>query len=305
MVNLLGRVADAFWRAIAYCLHPRVIVLSLLPLIISAGLAFGLGYFFWEAAVDGVRETMSSWQVINTMLGWLDYVGAGGFRSVLSPLIVLALALPVIIVFSLLLVALLMTPSLVQLVARRRFPALERKRGAPFWLGALWSLWNALIAIVALVISVPFWLIPPLVLIVPPLIWGWLGYRVFSFDSLAEHASKEERRRLIREHRIPLLAMGVVSGYLSALPAAIWAIGVMAVALAPFLIVASIWLHMLVFAFSTLWFTHYTLGALNEMRLREAAVPKATELVVELPPRDEHEPLLSGTPNPLPPAAHP
>ena len=85
------------------------------------------------------------------------------------------------------------------------------------------------------------------------------------------------------------------------MPAAIWAINVVALALAPFLIVASIWLHMLVFAFSTLWFTHYTLGALNELRLREAAIPPATEVVAELPPRDEHEPLLPGPTN-LPPA---
>ena len=292
MINSMGRVADAFWRAVLYCLHPRVIVMSLAPLVLSAGLAFGLGYFFWEPAIDAVRQTMSSWHLVNSMLGWLDYVGAGGFRSALSPIIVLAFAVPVIIVLSLVLVALLMTPALVHLAAKRRFPDMERKRGAPFWMGALWSLGNALLALLALVISMPFWLIPPLVLILPPLIWGWLGYRVFSFDALAEHASPEERRQVLREHRLPLLAMGLAVGYLSALPAAIWAIGVMAIALAPFLIVASIWLHTLVFAFSTLWFTHYALAALQELRRRGVPIPRATEMVVEV-----NDPLL-----PLPPA---
>ena len=42
--------------------------------------------------------------------------------------------------------------------------------------------------------SLPLWLIPPLVLVVPPLIWGWLTYRVFSFDVLSLHASRDERR---------------------------------------------------------------------------------------------------------------
>jgi hypothetical protein len=36
---------DSFWRAVAYCLHPRVIVLSLLPKVLIAGRALGLGYF--------------------------------------------------------------------------------------------------------------------------------------------------------------------------------------------------------------------------------------------------------------------
>ena len=53
-MNLL---LDSFWRAAAYCLHPRVILLSLLPLVLMAAGALGLGYFFWDAAVDvGARH---------------------------------------------------------------------------------------------------------------------------------------------------------------------------------------------------------------------------------------------------------
>ena len=51
---------DSFWRAVAYCLHPRVIALSFLPLIIMVALALGLGYFFWEPAIDSVRVWLES-----------------------------------------------------------------------------------------------------------------------------------------------------------------------------------------------------------------------------------------------------
>ncbi len=74
-------------------------------------------------------------------------------------------------------------------------------------------------------LSVPLWLVPPLVLILPPLIWGWLTYRVMSYDVLAEHASADERRKLMRDHRWPLLAIGVVCGYLGAAPSLLWAFG--------------------------------------------------------------------------------
>ena len=49
---------DAFWRAAAYCLHPRVIALSVLPLVLMVVLSLGLGYLFWDRAVDAVNATL-------------------------------------------------------------------------------------------------------------------------------------------------------------------------------------------------------------------------------------------------------
>ncbi|HEY1395646.1 EI24 domain-containing protein [Roseateles sp.] len=284
MIKPMSRLADSFWRAAAYCLHPRVIGLSLLPLIVSAALAFGLGYFFWEAAVAGVRATMESWSLIDGMLKWLDSLGASSFRTVLAPIIVLAMAVPALVVLSLLLVALLMTPSMVDLVAQRRFAGLERKRGAGFVASLSWSLGHTVLCVVLLIASLPFWLIPPLALILPPLIWGWLGYRVFTFDVLAEHASGPERRRLIGEHRMPLLVLGLATGYLGAAPAAIWALGALTIAFAPVLILVSVWLYTLVFAFSSLWFAHYALAALQEMRRADTAADRAPDPVMDALP---------------------
>ena len=48
----MSLLLDSFWRAVAYCLHPRVIALSFLPLLIMVALSLGLGYFFWESAVE-------------------------------------------------------------------------------------------------------------------------------------------------------------------------------------------------------------------------------------------------------------
>ncbi|MBV8620307.1 MAG: EI24 domain-containing protein, partial [Curvibacter sp.] len=187
----MGRVVDAFWRAAAYCLHPRVIALSLAPLLTSAALAFALGWFFWEPAVGAVRATLDSWQLIDTLLHYLSFIGADGFRAALAPIVVLVLAVPLVVIMSLLLVALLMSPALVRLVAARRFAKLERRRGAAWWRSLFWSLGHGVLALILLVLSMPLWLIPPLVLIIPPLIWGWLGYRVFAYDVLAEHATIE------------------------------------------------------------------------------------------------------------------
>jgi hypothetical protein len=262
----MNKLLDAFWRAVMYCLHPRVIALSFLPLIIMVVLSLGLGYFFWDDALTSVRAGLESYALLNTMAHWLEGLGLGNLRVVLAPAILLFLAIPAIVIVALLFVALLMTPTMVALVAERRFPLLERKKGGSLLASLFWSLGSTLLAVVALILSIPLWLIPPLILILPPLIWGWLTYRVMSYDALVDHASAEERRQIIRQHRASLLGIGVLSGYLGAAPSLIWASGAMFVAMAPILVPVAIWIYTLVFAFSSLWFAHYTLAALEQLR---------------------------------------
>jgi len=108
---------------------------------------------------------------------------------------------------------------------------------------------------------------------------------VMAFDSLAEHASAEERRALLREHRMPLLSMGIVAGYMGAAPSLLWAAGAILLVLAPVVIVVAVWLYTVVFVFSALWFAHYTLAALERLRReRESAPPAAPVLVEPEPP---------------------
>jgi MFS family permease len=282
MLGGMSLFLDAFWRAVAYCLRPRVIALSFLPLVLMVALALGLGYLYWDLALDQVRTGLESVVAIRTLLDWLEGIGAGGLKPVLAPLIVIFLVTPLIVVLSLLVVALLMAPALVGLVAERRFPDLERRRGGS-WLGAIvWSLGSALLALIALVVSLPLWLVPPLVLILPPLIWGWLTYRVMAYDALAEHATREERIEIFRRHRGWLLGMGVLTGFLGAAPSLVWAsVALFAVAFAV-LVPIAVWIYTLVFAFSSLWFAHFCLAALQALRAEAVPAGPATLVVTEI-----------------------
>jgi hypothetical protein len=263
---------DSFWRAVAYCMLPRVIVLSLLPLALMVLLAAGFGYFFWGAAVAWTREALDAWPLLSSFWSWIGRLFSSDVTSVLAPMVVVFAATPLIVVVSLIVVAGLMAPPLTTLAANRRFPVLERKKGASFIGSVARSLGVTVLALLALVVSMPLWLIPPLVLILPPLIWGWLTYRVMSFDALADHASPEERATLLRTHRLPLLCIGVLCGYLGAAPSIVWASGLLFAAAFFVLVPLAIWIYTLVFAFSALWFAHYCLDALAKLRAqREAA----------------------------------
>lgn len=279
----MSLLLDSFWRAAAYCLHPRVIALSLLPLLLMVALAMGLGYFFWDGAVNAVFRWLESSALLSAVWTWLQDLGLGSLKTVAAPLLLLILATPAVVFGVLLLVAVLMMPAVVSLVARRRFPDLERRKGGSLLVGLLWAVASTLAAIAAMVVSMPLWLIPPLILVLPPLIWGWLTYRVMAFDALADHASADERRELLRRHRMQLLGMGVATGYLGAAPSVVWASGWFFIAAFYFLIPLAIWIYTLVFAFSSLWFAHYTLASLQRLRTEG--------LVAPAPPAPEQAPL--------------
>jgi hypothetical protein len=280
-------IADAFWRSGAYCLHPKVIRLSLVPLILITAIVGATIYFFWDSVMGQIWEALESSDLMSSALARLESAGAGQLKTVLVPLIVIAVATPMIVMLSLLVVSLMMTPIIVNLLSQRRFSTLERLNGASFWYGCAWSLGSAVLALFAMIASAPLWLIPPLVLVLPPLIWGWLTYRVMAFDALAAHASPQERKLLFTRHRFGLMGMGVMAGCLGATPSLIWSVGIWTIVWAPFLVLMSIWLYTLVFTFCSLWFSHYCLHALQQLRLEQATAGKTAiatnTTAVELP----------------------
>lgn len=287
---------DSFWRAVAYCLMPRVMLLSLLPLAMLLVLSVSWGYFYWSPTQDWVRDMLASWQVLQGMLDWLQDKGAGELQAVVIPLVVIFAITPILVVISLLAVSLMMTPALVDLVVQRRFAHLALKHGGTTVTSLVWTIGSTLAALVAMVITLPLWAIPPLMFIVPPLIWGWLSYRVMVYDALVVHASREERLTIGRQHRIWLLMIGVLTGYMGALPSLVWASGAVFAAAFLVLIPLAIWIYALVFAFTSLWFTHYSLGALEALRAESGTVVMGAS--VPLPTvASEDDPSTSTPPN--------
>ena len=301
MLARMGPLLDSFWRAAGYCLMPRVVALSLLPLLLITLIAVGGAYLYWDTAVawmQGILEA-SSW--LQMLWGWLHGLGVDNLPVMLAPLLVLMLATPVVVIICVLAVAVLMVPAIVDLVGQRRFAQLQRKRGGTFFVSVLWSLGSTIVALLALVVSMPLWLIPPLVLILPPLIWGWLTYRVMAFDALAEHASKPERQEIFKTHRLSLLVMGILTGFLGAAPAIVWASGVVFAAAFFVLVPVAIWIYTLVFAFSSLWFTHFCLAALQRLREQQGGDGSAHAPAIEANPIAPAAPALAGPDSPAQP----
>ena len=257
---------DSFWRACLYCLSPRVIGLSLLPFGMVVALSWLLGYLYWDDVVQSVRNGLEATVWLSQIWLWLDGVGLPNLKTVVAPLVVIFSVTPLVVVASLLAVSFFMTTALTRMVAERRFATLQRKEGASFLQSVLWTLLSVVLALGAFLVTLPWWLVPPLALVLPALIWGWLTYRVLVFDVLADFASTPERRTLMARHRMAWLGMGVATGLMGAAPSVVWASGALFAAAFVILVPLAIWIYMLVFAFSSLWFAHFALAALQALR---------------------------------------
>ncbi|MFL9961353.1 EI24 domain-containing protein [Paraburkholderia sediminicola] len=256
----------SFGRALASALHPRMLWLTFKPFILAT---VGWGvilWFSWQTLIGGTRLWLDSWSFTTTLYHLFDWLGFSALHAVIAPFIVIAMAIPLIVVTVLLLIATLSMPAVIRFLAARQFPGLEMRRGGT-WYGSLGqALWTTLVCLVLLIVTLPLWLVPPFFALIPPLLWGWLTYRVMSYDALALHASRDERRALVRRFRLPLLLIGIASGLLGSLPTLLWASSVWLIVLFPVITAVMIWIYSFILVFSALWFGYYCLRALQRMR---------------------------------------
>lgn len=282
----MGAVLNAYGRALLSQLHGKMLLLSIAPFLLSVllwGLLMWLGL---QALVDWLQAVFVEYGLFKVSSGWLATIGLDVLKTVVVPLIAMLVLLPLMILTALVFINFAAMPFIVRHVGGRHFPRLEQKAGGTLMGGLGLALGGFAIFAGVWFVTLPLYAVPPLALAVQVALWGWLTCRVMAYDALADYASADERAQLMREHRWPLLAIGMVSGVAGAIPGVMWLGGaVLSVVLFPFLAAASIWLYVMIFIFTGLWFEYYCLEALAQLRRRQeqaaAVVPDAGAITNE------------------------
>ncbi|MGH8808720.1 MAG: EI24 domain-containing protein [Noviherbaspirillum sp.] len=264
-------VLTAFGRALLTQLHFRMLLLTVLPFVLSVAIWGVLLWLGLQPMIDWLHAYFAAhegFRIAGDVLGWF---GLGAIKTVLVPLIAMWVLLPLMILTALVFVGTMAMPIIVRHVGDRHYPQLEQRKGGNFW-GGLWvAAYSFAVFVVLWLVTLPLAFFPPLTFVIQPLLWGWLTYRVMAYDALAEHASPQENKELMRLHRWPLLAIGAIAGTMGAAPTLLWLGGALSVIFFPVLAAGAIWLYVLVFVFSGLWFQHYCLNALAAYRAGQAA----------------------------------
>lgn len=196
-------------------LHPRMLWLMVWPMLVSLAIWGTVAIVLWARTAvwlgDFLRRFLESWPY----LGQLNLADA----TLIAAHVLLFLAfVPLVYLTALFILGVFGMQAMVEHVARRSYPLLERKRGG----GALGSVWNGFVALAGMVliavISVPLWLAPPLWPVLAVAILGWGNQRLLRYDALAEHADRSEMRAVLRGRRSRLYLMGVLLALLAYVP---------------------------------------------------------------------------------------
>jgi hypothetical protein len=265
-------VLRAWSRAFLSQWHGKMLLMSIAPFLLALGVWAVLLYLYLQPLVDQLHALFTEHNLFATSTSWLRSLGLGALTAVVPPLIAMLALLPLMILTALIFIGVVAMPVIGRHVGLRHYPQLEQRKGGSI-LGSVGVALGGMLVFMGLwIITLPLYAFPPLAVLVQALLWGWLTCRVMVYDALADYASAEERRQIQREHRWPLLIIGVISGAAGALPGAIWLGGVMAVVFFPFLAAASIWLYVLIFIFTGLWFAYYCMDALAQLRAQPVII---------------------------------
>jgi hypothetical protein len=251
-------VATAYRRALGAQFSAKMLTLSFIPLLLSLVLGFAILYFAATPLMDLIQSLYDRYELNG-------YFGASAFKMIMVPLILMVVLLPLTLIIVTVIMNVAAMPAIVKHVSTRQYATLEEKKGGTI-LGGLWLNVVTMLKFVPIwLVTLPLYIFPPLAVAVQVILFGRLNARVMAYDALADHASADEFATIVRTHAKNLTMIGVICGAGGAIPGLVWLGGAVTL-LFPILAPLSVWLFIMVFIFSALWFQYYCMQALQELR---------------------------------------
>ena len=200
---------------LANLLHPRMLWLMLWPMLIAVGFWGAVAFALWTRTALWLAGLFRQW--LDSAITFLQ-IDFGTATLFLANFLLTILFVPLVYLTALVLLSVFGMQQMVDHVAQRSFPGLERRQAG----GMAGSVRNALAAVIGMamlgVVSLPLWLVPPLWPLIPVAILAWVNQRLLRYDALSEHAEPLEMKLIFREHRGALYALGLLLALVAYVP---------------------------------------------------------------------------------------
>lgn len=238
-MSIIGSVV----YGLANLLHPRMLWLMIWPMLVALAIWGIAAIALWTRMAVWLSELLRHW--LEPAAGFLRF-DFGSATLIAANVALFLLFVPLVYLTALFILGVFGMQKMVDYVAQRSFPALERRHGGSVY-GSVWNGVATLAGMLLLfVVTLPLWLLPPLWPLIPLAIFSWVNQRVLRFDAVGEHADRDEMTRIFRQRRGALLVLGLLLALLAYVPF-VGFIGPVVFGLA---------------------FIRYLLGALEELRAR-------------------------------------
>src|SRR5690606_8578375 len=119
--------------------------------------------------------------------------------------------------------AVFVMPRVLRHVGARAYAGVSRQgRNATAY--SVWNaIWDSGVFAVGWALTLPFWLVPPMAVLLSIFCWAFAFPRMLRVHAIVEHASPEERRMLLVRHNTRFWIIGLTCSLLILLPPA-WVI---------------------------------------------------------------------------------
>ena len=192
---------------LANVFHPRMLWLMVWPMLVSLVVWGVAALVLWARLAVWLAQRLQQW--LEPAAAFIGF-NLGDAAMIAAHVMLFLLFVPLVYVTALFILGIFGMQKMVDHVAARSFPELERRHGG----GAAGSAWNGMTALLGMagmfLVSVPLWILPPLWPLIPLVILAWVNQRLLRYDALAEHADAGEMARIFRERRFGLYALGVL-----------------------------------------------------------------------------------------------
>jgi CysZ protein len=209
----MTNVIRALARALQDLRRPRVVAMLFVPMLGAIVLWALLAWFFWDAWSEFFRAILHETRAAR----WVAERGARWLVESVTLVMVIALLVPAVLITATAITGLALMPVLVSMV-ERDYQGLVRRAGGSF----IGSLANTLIAVLAFLllwlVTLPLWVTGIGGVLLPAINSAYLNQRLFRYDALASHASRDEYRLIIARARGRLYALGLVLALLYYVP---------------------------------------------------------------------------------------
>jgi hypothetical protein len=208
-------IAGSLLYGFANLLHPRMLWLMLWPMLVSLAVWGAVALALWARVAVWLGGLLRQWLEAAPFVARFDL---GDATLIAAHVALFLLFVPLVYLTALFILGVFGMQAMVEHVASRAYPGLERRGGG----GVLGSVWNGLVAFCGMLllalVSLPLWLAPPLWPVIVVAILGWVNQRLLRYDALADHAEHGEMLRIFRARRAPLYLLGSMLALVAYVP---------------------------------------------------------------------------------------